>query len=187
MKKSNTEIEVRFINFDKTALIKKLKSLGAKDLGQKHLKETIFDNKERTWNKNLKLIRLRQINNLSLVTFKQHTTKKTAKRFEIEFEIADPKKIVEFFEQIEIIPIRTQEKKRHSFKLGEVMVDFDNWPTAPDMVELEGPNVNKLKEAAKLLELDWSKAVYADALTVLEKYFHIPVSKLSHFTFKKIS
>ncbi len=65
------EIEVRFLEIDKEALIKKLHELGAKDLGEDLLSEIIIYDKEFTWRDGGKsLLRLRTRNNKTELTFK---------------------------------------------------------------------------------------------------------------------
>ncbi|OGZ65980.1 MAG: hypothetical protein A3C50_03080 [Candidatus Staskawiczbacteria bacterium RIFCSPHIGHO2_02_FULL_43_16] len=105
---------------------------------------------------------------------------------EIEIEVSDLQKAKDFLEELGLVAFRQQEKKRHTFKLGEVIVDIDTWPSIPTYVELEGPNEESLKEAAVKLGLDWKNVVFKSARFIIEEKYGIPVSSLHFFTFSKI-
>lgn len=81
---------------------------------------------------------------------------------------------------------RRQEKKVHTFQLGDVTVGLDTWPLAPTYVELEGPSEAALKKTASQLGLEWTDAVFVNALEVLEQYFHIPASTYRYYTFDRV-
>lgn len=177
------EIELRFIKIDKSLLIKKLRSLKAKDLGEDLLSESIFDNKDKTFNSSGRLVRIRTTKKGSAIAFKDHR-KISSKVLEIEFGIEDPEKAAEFLKKLGYIVIRRQEKKRHTFKIDGCIVDIDTWPNLEPYVEIEGPSKEVIKKLSGRLGLDWRDVIYEDAKRVLEKYYKVPVSKLKHFTFK---
>ena len=93
MKKSDREIEVRFLEIDKTKLIKKLKSLGALDLGEELLEEVIFADKNITWPGLDKLIRVRKDSNKTHLSFKHHQSQSVGGTLEVEVEVSDFDKI----------------------------------------------------------------------------------------------
>ena len=71
----NKEVEVRFLEIDKEALIEKLRGLGAKDLGEDLLQEVIIYDKEFTWRDGGKsLLRLRTRNDKTELTFKHRNS-----------------------------------------------------------------------------------------------------------------
>jgi adenylate cyclase class 2 len=182
----NREIEVKFLEIDKPTLIEKLKSLNAQDLGEDFLKQEIFHDQQRKWKTENKFVRIRRTSKGSFVTFK-HVEERTALgTVEIEFETSVPEKMRDFFEAIGLVMDHESEKIRHKFKLGEVIVDIDTFPKVPTYVELEGPSEEAIKEAAKILEFDWSKAVFGTASIVIEEVYKIPVKDLRFFTFDKI-
>ncbi len=54
--------------------------------------------------------------------------------------------------------VRYQENYREEWHLGEVAFDFDTWPDLPTFVEIEGPDEASVRQAAALLDLDYSAA-----------------------------
>lgn len=181
------EIEVRFLEINKDDLLARLNEVGAIDLGEDLLKETIFYDQAGKWQYEAKkFARVRQTKNGATLTFKHNESDTATGTKEIELKIDDYDKAVDLLRELSLVAYRIQEKKRHTFKLGEVIVDIDTWPSIPTYVELEGPDEESLKNTAKLLNLDWSRAVFESARFVIEKYYSIPVSKLKFFTFSKM-
>lgn len=183
----NREIEVRFLDIDKNALVKKLRSLKARDLGDDFLSELIFYDKAGKWqDKEKKFVRIRKTKAGVFMAFKHNQEDTATGTTEIEIQVSDFQKTKEFLEAVGLSPFREQEKKRRTFRLGDVTIDIDTWPSVPTYVELEGPNEAALKAAAEKLCFNWSNAVFESPRFVIEKYYKIPVSKLHFFTFQKI-
>ncbi len=182
----NHETEVRFLEVDKDALIKKLKSLGAVDRGEVLLEETIIYDKDLTWRDERRFIRIRREGKKTKLAYKKHLPRAMDGAEEVEFDIDDPEKAINFFEKLDFIAFRRQQKLRHTLVLGNVIFDIDTWPRLPAYVELEGPTIEALKNAAHVIGLDWQKAIYEDARFVIENVYHVPVGSLRWFTFDKI-
>lgn len=181
----NKEIECRFLEIDKEALIKKLLELGAKDKGEELLEETIIYDQELKWRDINKRLRIRKDGGKIFLTFKEtkeHTVDGTD---EIELEINDYEKAELLFERIGLRPYRHQQKKRHTFLLNGVICDIDTWPRIPPFVELEGNSEEELKATAKLLGYDWKDVVFHNPKWVIENVYNIPVGTLSWFTFDR--
>lgn len=171
---------------DKNALIRRLADLGARDGGERMLDETIFYDKDLRWREAYKLIRLRSIGSVTTLTYKENLSQGINGAKEIEFEVSDLRKAAALLEELGFIGYRHQQKKRHTFKLRNVVVDIDTWPSIPAYVELEGSSEGALKAVAKKLGFDWSSAVFDDARHIIENRYGIPVSTLKWFTFDKI-
>jgi len=178
------ETEVRFLEINKDALINIALQLGAKDYGEQMLEEVIFN-----WNqsgaKDRRFIRIRKNNSKISMTFKEHAENPKDGAEEINLQIDNLETGVHFLEKLGYPPFRSQQKKRHTLQLGQVTLDIDTWPKIPTYIELEGPDMESLKEAAKKLGLDWSKVVYQDARAVIETIYNIPVGDMKWFTFDK--
>ncbi len=185
-KNNHIEIEARFMEIDKAALLKKLKTVKAVDLGEKLLQEVIFYDRELLWREAGVMVRLRKAGKKVFLTYKRQIKIAPRGTEEVEFEVSDFPKAKIFLQKIGLLPFRVQEKKRHSFRLGKVIVDIDQWPKVPVYVELEGPSAEALKKPAALLGLDWRKVRFESPRKILEKEYGIPVSNLRFFTFKKI-
>lgn len=186
MKNKNREIEVRFLNINPQDIIQKLQKLNAKDEGEFLVEETIFYDKNRTWIKEGKFVRIRKTNNKILVSYKHHQKHTATGTYEVEFEVNDYDKAKKFIESLGLVAFRKQEKKRHTFKLGSITLDIDTWPKIPTYLEIEGDSEKDLKGMAQKLDLDYKNAIFENAKIVIEKYYKIPVSTYTHFTFKKI-
>lgn len=187
----NKEIEIRFKEIDEESIISKLKSLGFEDLGEDFFTEIIFYDEMGEWIKNRKIetryVRLRKTKKGVILTYKKHRQDiNTPEAEEIEFEISDINSAKNLLEAIGLRAFRQQEKKRRSFKKGDVIVDIDSWPQVPVYLEIEARDEELLKETAKLLNLDWKDAIYENAGNLIEKYYGLMVSKMSLYTFDKI-
>lgn len=183
----NREIEVRFLEINYKDLIKKLHELGAQDFDEDFLREIIFYDRDLKWMYEVKkFVRLRQTKKGVFMTFKHNEEHTATGTKEIEIEVSNINKAKEFLEEIGLVAFREQEKKRHTFKLGEVTIDIDTWPSIPTYVELEGPSEQSLKEAAANLGFDWKNVCLKVARFIIEEKYGIPVSKLRFFTFDKI-
>lgn len=184
---TDREIEVRFLEIDPKQIIQKVKSLGGEDFGEDTLQEKIFYDKDLNWQyKERKQARIRKTNKDIFMAFKHITKNSATGTIELEFKIEDPETASKFLQAIGLVLYRTQERKRHKLTLNEVIIDIDFYPKVPPLVELEGPSEKKLKEVAKLLDLDWKKVIYESSRFIIEKRYKIPVPKLKIYTFKKI-
>lgn len=186
---ADREIEVRFVEVDEQALKQKLTALGAEDLGEAFLEEIIFYDQAGKWQYDeKKFVRIRRTNKGMFVTFKHNQEDSATGTQELEFQAAADQehKIEKFLEAIGLIAYRVQQKKRHSYKLDNVLVEFDTWPVIPTYVELEGESEEALKSVAAKLGLNWSKVVFETARFLIEKYYDIPVSQYKYFTFGKV-
>lgn len=183
---SSKEIETRFLDIDKEALISKLHENGAEDYREDFLREIVFYDKENTWPDQQRFVRIRENRDGVTLTYKHQTAMSIDGTTEIEFSISDREKGKQLLEAVGLVAFREQEKKRHTFVLDNVTVDIDTWPSIPTYVELEGESESDIKDVAEKLGFDWSKAIFENAKIVIEKYYHVPVSKLRFFTFSKI-
>ena len=187
MNSNNKEIEVRFLDINKPALVGKLEALGAIDNGEELISEIAFYDKELTWmNKELKVLRLRKSKGAVQLAFKHHHAMVADGTKEIEVEVSDFDKTREILEIIGLVPYRQVEKKRHTFEFGEVTIDFDTWPTVPTLVELEGESEDSLKDVAQKLGLPWETAVFEPSIIYLRTRYNIPIEKVRVFTFSEI-
>jgi len=118
------EIEVRFLEIDKDSLIKKLNDLGARDLGDDLLRETIFYYDKENWREgSVKFVRIRETKHGVFVAYKHHEKAAVDGAHEIEFRADNAKTVERFLEAIGLNRFRQQEKKRHTFILDKVTVD----------------------------------------------------------------
>ena len=182
---NTTEIECRFLEIDKDALIKKLLELGAEDKGETMLEETIIYNQDLSWRQENRFLRLRKVGGKTKLSYKEHREHTVDGTYEIEFGIEDYKKAELMFEKIGLRPYRHQQKKRHTLELDGVTFDIDTWPRIPAYVELEGESEEVLKKAAQMVGYDWKNVIFNNASWVIENKYNIPVRTLRWFTFDR--
>jgi predicted adenylyl cyclase CyaB len=122
------EIEVRFLEIDKDDLITKLNELGAIDHGEELLDERIIFDKDLHWQKAAKFMRLRTKGGKTTLAYKDRQDPHQPSAHgteEIEFQVSDPELAQALLSRLGYEPFRYQQKKRHSFLLGNVHVDID--------------------------------------------------------------
>jgi len=185
--KTNIEIEVRFLDINPSKLHKRLHDLGAIDKGEDFNQDIVFYDKELSWQKEAnRILRLRKKKNGVYLTYKYFMQATPDGTTEIEIMVDDYQKTKDLLEASGFVAFREQEKRRHTYLLGRVIVDIDHWPQIPPLVELEGESEEDLKEAAAQLGLDWNKADMHSVAWALENVYHIPVRKLRYYTFDKV-
>lgn len=151
------EYEAKFLNIDVNALQTKLTSLGAtQTFPRTRLTRKIFENDALDpgqW------IRLRDEGTRSTLTLK-HVTDATSidGTTEIETEVSDLHAMAGILLGLGLREVRYQENYREEWHLGEVAFDFDTWPDLPTFVEIEGPDEASVRQAAALLDLDYTAA-----------------------------
>lgn len=164
------EIETRFLDINKKEIVKKLISLGAIDNGEEKLEEIIFYDKNMKWKGKNKFVRIRKTKNKIKLTYKNNQKQTIDSAKEIEFEVSDIDKCLEFLNKIGLKIIRRLEKYRHSFKLDNAMIDIDTWPKIPPYIEIEGPSIASVKNICEKLNLDWNKRFDKDTRAVFMYY-----------------
>ena len=179
----NKEIEVRFLNIDKSALVDKLIAIGAQDKNEILLSETIFYDPDLSWLEERRFVRIRKSGETIKFTYKENKDQTIDSAFEIEFEISDKKEAEKFLEKVGVVAYREQEKKRHSFCVENFNIDIDTWPNIPPYVEIEGPSEEALREFSKALGFDWNDAVFEDAKFILENHYNVPLKEKRIFKF----
>ncbi|TXS31413.1 CYTH domain-containing protein [Streptomyces sp. ms191] len=151
------EYEAKFLNVDVTALQDKLTALGAaRAFPRTLLTRKIFENDALdggAW------LRLRDEGTRSTLTLKQVTDATTIDgTTEIETEVADLHAMADILRRLGLTEVRYQENYREEWRLGAVAFDFDTWPDLPTFVEIEGPDEASVRQAADLLDLDYTEA-----------------------------
>ncbi|MFD7548640.1 class IV adenylate cyclase [Streptomyces sp. NPDC059816] len=151
------EYEAKFLYVDVAGLQTKLAELGAvQAFPRTLLTRKIFENDsldKGAW------IRLRDEGTRSTLTLKQVTDATTIDgTTEIETEVTDLPAMADILRHLGLREVRYQENYREEWRLGEIAFDFDTWPDLPTFIEIEGPDEPSVRQAAALLELDYSEA-----------------------------
>lgn len=83
------------------------------------------------------------------------------KHKEINFNIPEPEKLSDLFEELGLEKYAHQEKDRLSFTLKDWQFDIDQYPNMPAYLEIEGTSDESVREAMKMLGIEnnatWAK------------------------------
>jgi len=113
------------LEINKDKLVKKLLEVRAKDLGEVMLEEIIFYDPDFKWRDENRYVRLRKSDNKIKLAYKENKKQTIDSVTEIEFEISNMEKAEAFLEKVGLVGYRHQQKKRHIFKLNNVVIDID--------------------------------------------------------------
>lgn len=165
------EIEVKVLNIDVKAIEKKLVSFGAKKIANNELMvERIFDYPDYRIKKGENLLRLRKIGRDDILTFKHSVEKKKFRvAEEYELKVEDGEKMKSIFLGLGLILTKTREKKRTTYKSGNVLFEIDKYPKIPTYLELEGPK-SEINKWIKRLEIDPKETTNMNVSEVIKTY-----------------
>jgi adenylate cyclase class 2 len=160
------ELEVKFYLSKREAIEQKLSSLGQVSEPRVHEVNLRLDTPEHTLLRGGRLLRLRQDRRARL-TYKGLGSEQGGARLrqELEFTVSDFTTARKVFEALGYQVQMMYEKYRTTYRLGEVEADLDETPLG-DFLELEGPDGERIRQAATRLGLDWAKRSL-DSYTVL--------------------
>jgi adenylate cyclase class 2 len=150
------EVETKVLDIDVKELLAKLKSLKAKKVDDVLLKVDWYQAEDTIAGEEKWFLRIRSYNDKKFeVTWKAKSDiLGTARRHkEINFNIGDPLKLGDLFEEVGLKKYAHQEKRRISFTYKKWRFDIDFYPDTPAFLEIEGQSESHVKEAMKLLGL----------------------------------
>jgi len=147
-----TEIEVKILDVDKVAVVKRLEELGATFEKVYNQKRYTYDLPKREDEK--KWIRLRNDGVKTTLCYKNIQSDKIDGTKEVEFEVASFDTANEFLECIGIPHKSYQENIRTRYILNGVEIDIDCWPRIPVLVEIEGNSEKEVMDMVKTLNLE---------------------------------
>jgi adenylate cyclase class 2 len=151
------EYEATFLSVDVEALQAKLTGLGAARVFPRTLlTRKIFESavlQNGAW------VRLRNEGTRTTLTLKQVTDANSIDgTTEVETEVSDLGAMAEILHRVGLSEVRYQENYREEWRLDDVAFDFDTWPGLPTFLEIEGPDEASVRQAADLLDLDYTEA-----------------------------
>jgi adenylate cyclase, class 2 len=185
------ETEVKFFVRDLKKIEMRLLELKAHLIQPRvHEVNLRFDNPNGDLGRDSKVLRLRK-DVEGKFTFKGPSEQRTdgvLSRREIEFTVGDFDGAKDFLEALGFIPIVFYEKFRATYELSGVHIMLDELPYG-EFVEIEGENVNTLREVAQLLGLDWETAIQMGYHRLFESVAEkekLDVSQLSFAALKSV-
>ncbi len=150
------EIEVKILDINRQEIETKLIELGAKKIFEGELEAIFFDNKESSIRTSKQTFRLRKEENKIFITHKKIIPSKDLKiRDETEIEVSDFEVARKLICAIGFKEISTSKKRRISYKLNNVKIEFDklldDQDFVPEFLELESENEESIFEFANIL------------------------------------
>ena len=151
------EIETKILDIEADAIVEKLISLGAKKINENRLTVDWYRPKGTKEGEDPWFLRIRSYssNGRNEVTWKAKSDiiGVVRKHKEINFDITEPEKLEDLFEELDLEKYAHQEKDRISFTHKNWQFDIDQYPKMPAFLEIEGNSEENVKEAINILGL----------------------------------
>ena len=175
------EYEVRFLEINKDSLVKKLKSIGAIEVGDWFQIRKTFDlinPQQNSW------LRLRTNGEITTLTVKEINSAKIDGTKEAEVVVNDFDEMDRILTKIGLKARNYQENRRHQFKYKNTEIDIDTWPLIPTYVEIEGKDEQTIKEVCADLGLNYEKATTMDVTDIYKNIYNIDILKIKKLKLK---
>jgi len=116
-----------------------------------------FDTPDRRLSSSFQTLRLRK-DKINRLTWKGagNPEGEVSAREELEVEVSDLETARAILEGLGFELMLVYEKYRRAYTLGDVEISLDEMPFG-NFCEVEGPDIESIKHAASLLDLDWEK------------------------------
>ncbi len=184
MKNINREIEIKFKIKTPNSIRRILKNQGAKFIGKAFEKTLRFDTPNDDLAKDKKFLRIKT-GFKNVITFKKKiASKKFKEREEIEFEIADPKKMRFILENLGFTKVRIMEKFREKWHLNNAEVVIDKLPMG-NFIEIEGEE-KSIRKVVNILGLNFEDRITATYWDLWKEYTERKGIKNENITFTAI-
>jgi adenylate cyclase class 2 len=186
------EQEVKFYLGDTAGIRRQLSVLGARPYQPRmHEANIRFDTADGALTRARKVLRVRKAGPV-ILTYKEPeaaapagTPAQARRNLETEIVVDSLEKTAHLLQSLGFRPIVRYEKYREVFQWKSVLVMFDQLPFG-DFLELEGPDLNELRQTAGKLGLDWKHGLqtsYMGIFLLLKKTHHLPFLEATFETF----
>jgi adenylate cyclase, class 2 len=182
------EQEVKFFLDDPARIRKRLSTLGARPYQPRmHEANIRFDTSDGALTRAGRVLRLRKAGSV-ILTYKQPEAAPAAgtpaparRNLETEIVVDSLEKTSHLLQSLGFRPIVRYEKYREVFRWKSVLVMFDQLPFG-NFLELEGPDLGDLRQAADAFELDWKQALQSSYMGIF-----LALKKNHHLTFLEVT
>jgi adenylate cyclase class 2 len=182
------EQEVKFFLDDPARMRKRLATLGARPYQPRmHEANIRFDPADGALTRGGRVLRLRKAGQV-ILTYKQPeapvaagTPPPARRSLETEILVDSLEKTSHLLQSLGFRPIVRYEKFREVFRWKTVLVMFDQLPFG-NFLELEGPDLEELRQTAGTLELDWRQALQTSYMGIF-----LALKKTNHLTFLEVT
>lgn len=177
-----TEIEAKFLGVDHDEIRTKLKELGAK-CGQpmRITKSKIFDFPDWRLEKVGGWVRVRNEGDKITLSYKQLNDRTLHGTEEVSLTVDSFDMAENFVKAIGLQQYSSQEKKRESWRLGDVQIELDEWPWIRPFMELEGPSESAVRAAAEKLGFSWKDALFGSVETAYQAEYDVTEAECDHW------
>jgi adenylate cyclase class 2 len=164
------EVEAKFLDIDHAEIRAKLEQLGAVlEHPNRLMRRTIFDFPDRRLKQQKSRLRVRDEGGKITITYKSASD--TQYSNEVETTVGSYETMVDLLRALGLNAYATQESKRETWRCKNVEIELDEWPWAPQYVEIEGPDEAAIKQVTAELGLDWTNAVFESADAVYHHHY----------------
>lgn len=170
------EIETKVLDIDSYRIQKELLNLGAKKTKETKLVVDWYRPKGTREGEDLWFLRIRSNSEgINEVTWKAKSDilGKVRKHKEINFNVPEPEKLEDLFEELGLEKYAHQEKKRVSFEYKDWIFEIDDYPGMPAFLEIEGNSEEHIKEAMQLLDIENNRTWTDGERTLIQDVFSL--------------
>jgi len=176
------ELEAKFLDINPDKLRAALKKSGANLIHSERLMRRInFDFVDRRLYKSGGWVRVRDEGDKVTLSFKKTVNDTLEGTKDLTIAVEDFDKTNDFLLAIGMVLKSYQETKRERWDLDGVEVTIDTWPWIPTFVELEGRSEAQIKDAARRLGCDWTKAMFGAVASVYCLYYNVRIDEINEW------
>ena len=176
----NIEYEARILDIDKDKLIKRLKDLNARFVGEFNQKRYVYNIIPKA---DGKWLRLRTNGKKTTLTYKSVEKNSIDGTKELEIEVDNFENTNSLLELAGIKNKGYQENNRVQYVLDDVEIDIDTWPMIPTYVEIEGKSEESVLNIIKKLGINDKKITTLDVQSLYKEIYNIDITKIDVLKF----
>jgi adenylate cyclase class 2 len=174
------EYEAKVLDVDVDTVTAAILAAGGRHRGEALMRRYVYDivpGDDTRW------IRLRDNGTIATLAVKEIAHDGIDGTTETETQVADFDTCALILRKTGHTPKSYQENKRTSFTLGDVELELDTWPRIPTYLEIEGPSVHTVHEAAALLGYTPDQLTSQNT-TKIYTHYGIDLTTITHLAFE---
>jgi adenylate cyclase, class 2 len=165
------EVEIKFLEVDKDAIIAQLEDLGAKRVFEGDIDARYFDTDSKKLKKQNITLRLRTRGDIIELTCKERNDTKEIKSCkETEINVSDMDAMISILATLSLKEYRRITKHRISYLLDDIHFELDTPKGLPTFLEIEADKKKTVQKGAKMLGLSLKDGKPWSTRQVIEYY-----------------
>lgn len=175
------ELELKFLEVDKAAIVKKLEAVGARLLVDGVLRTVYFDTPDGKIKKANRLLRLRTFGDKFELCWKDNMRIEDGCKVydETETYVSDFDATVKILENLGFVQAISFGKKRTEYILDDgTKFEIDEFPGVPVFVEVEAVSSKRIEEIAEKFDLNKYERTYLTGQELLKQKYKIELNGL---------